>query len=75
MSFIYVSGVLIDYAFRELGASKISLGIFENNRAAINCYLAAGFHPVSMPEPESYEYLGKTWECIEMEQRCEAYRQ
>ncbi len=59
----------VNYAFRELGASKVSLGVFENNHAAIHCYMAAGFHSVSMPNPESYECLGETWECIEMEQR------
>lgn len=57
----------IKYAFEELGATKVSLGVFENNPYAIHCYEAAGFHRVSLPETESYEYLGETWNCIEME--------
>ena len=61
----------VDYAFRELGASKVTLGVFENNFAAIHCYMAAGFHRISMPKPESYECLGEIWECIEMGQRSE----
>ena len=56
----------VDYAFRELGASKVSLGVFENNHSAIHCYTAAGFHRVSVPKRESYECLGEKWECIEM---------
>ncbi len=60
----------VDYAFRELRASKVSLGVFENNSSAIHCYMAAGFHRVSRTEPEIYECLGETWNCIEMEQTC-----
>lgn len=61
----------VDYAFRELGASKVSLGVFENNTSAIHCYESAGFHRVLRTEPEIYECLGEMWKCIEMEQRCE----
>lgn len=57
----------VDYAFRELGASKVSLGVFENNSSAIHCYEATGFHRISRAEPEIYECLGETWKCIEME--------
>ena len=57
----------VKYAFETLGATKVSLGVFENNPSAICCYEAAGFHRVSLPETESYECLGETWNCIEME--------
>lgn len=58
----------VRYAFETLGAAKVSLGVFENNPSAIHCYEAAGFHRVSRPEAESYQCLGETWKCIEMEQ-------
>ena len=58
----------IKYAFEKLGATKVSLGVFENNPSAIHCYEAAGFHRVSRPEAERYQCLGETWNCIEMEQ-------
>ncbi len=58
----------VKYAYEELGAMKVSLGVFENNTSAIHCYEAAGFHRVSRPEAESYQCLGETWNCIEMEQ-------
>ena len=61
----------IKYAFETLGATKVSLGVFENNPSAIHCYEAAGFHRVSLPETENYECLGETWNCIEMEQHKE----
>ena len=57
----------VDYAFAELDATKVSLGVFENNPSAIHCYEAAGFRRVSRPEIEKYECLGETWNCIEME--------
>ena len=58
----------VRYAFEALGAMKVSLGVFENNPSAIHCYEAAGFHRVSRPAAESYQCLGETWNCIEMEQ-------
>lgn len=57
----------IKYAYEELGATKVSLGVFENNPSAIHCYEAAGFHRVTLSETESYDCLGETWNCIEME--------
>ncbi len=57
----------VKYAFEELGATKVSLGVFENNPSAIYCYEAAGFRHVSLLVAESYECLGETWNCIEME--------
>ena len=57
----------VDYAFRKLGAIKVSLGVFENNPAAIRCYESIGFRRVVRQEMESYRCLGETWNCIEME--------
>ncbi|ROT17475.1 MULTISPECIES: GNAT family N-acetyltransferase [Bacteroidales] len=54
------------HAFGQLAAAKVSLGVFDNNPAAIHCYEAAGFHRVSRRDTESYECLGETWDCIEM---------
>ena len=61
----------IKYAYEELGATKVSLGVFENNPSAIHCYEASGFHSVLRHGTESYECLGETWNCIEMEQHKE----
>ncbi len=63
-----IVSMAIKYAFEELGATKVSLGVFENNPSAIHCYEAVGFHRVSRPEVEKYECLGEIWNCIEMEQ-------
>lgn len=58
----------VKYAFETLGATKVSLGVFENNPSAIHCYKSAGFRRVIVPTTESYSCLGETWNCIEMEQ-------
>ncbi len=38
----------VKYAFETLGATKVSLGVFENNPSAIHCYEASGFHSEGM---------------------------
>lgn len=63
----YLVSMAVDYAFLKLGATKVSLGVFENNPAAIRCYKSVGFHRVVRLETESYECLGEMWNCIEME--------
>ncbi len=60
-------GMAVDYAFCKLDATKVSLGVFENNPVAIRCYESVGFRRVVRQETESYECLGETWNCIEME--------
>ena len=56
----------IDYAKKELNATKITLGVFENNPNAQYCYEAAGFTPVSRC---TINIQNVDWECIEMEKQ------
>lgn len=56
-----------EYAFNMLGADKVTLGVFENNLPAYNCYKAAGFEEIKMDEECIYEILGQKWKCIELE--------
>lgn len=55
----------IDYAKKNLGASKITLGVFANNESARYCYEAVGFCPVG--KTEIFKMSIGEWECIEME--------
>lgn len=57
----------IQYAFDCVKVKKISLGVFENNAAAIKCYEACGFQRVKTEHVESYHCMGEIWNCIEME--------
>lgn len=57
----------IHYAFDMLKASKITLGVFDNNPAAYYCYKAAGFQEIPMEDDLVFEILGEKWKCIEME--------
>lgn len=56
----------IRLALEEMGAQRVSLGVFENNLPAWRCYLAAGFEDVTATPPESYRILGETWVCREL---------
>ena len=57
----------IQYAFDFIKVDKISLGVFENNEAAINCYRSCGFQIVQLENIENYPCMGEIWNCIEME--------
>lgn len=57
----------LQYAFDFVKVSKVSLGVFENNTAAANCYRACGFREVERETAESYPCMGETWNCVEME--------
>lgn len=55
----------MDFAYKFLGVSKITLGVFEQNSEAYRAYLAAGFYET--PEKRISEINGEKWTCIELE--------
>lgn len=57
----------VKFAIEFLKVRKISLGVFENNTTALQCYKAVGFNVVERDNVESYCCLGETWNCVEME--------
>lgn len=57
----------VKFAIEFLKVGKISLGVFENNTTALQCYKAVGFKVVERDNVESYRCLGEIWNCIEME--------
>ena len=58
-----------EYAFRFLGAKRITLGVFDNNPGAYHCYKAAGFQEITMDKDIIFEMFGEKWKIIEMEMR------
>ena len=52
------------FAQNELSAKRVTLGVFENNQGAYNCYKAVGFRQTSMNQ---YTINGEVWNCPEME--------
>ena len=56
-----------DHAFRELGAEKITLGVFADNLPALRCYRSAGFREIPTDKPEIFHILDEDWPCLEME--------
>ena len=53
----------IDHARNELGAKRISLGVFCDNKSAVECYKAVGF---SIIGEDSYTIDGEEWKEFEM---------
>jgi RimJ/RimL family protein N-acetyltransferase len=53
------------YAADVLHASRLSLGVFENNLSARKCYKAAGFCELDKSD-EVYIVFDEKWHCIEM---------
>ncbi len=58
-----------DYAVKELGAKRITLGVFSNNPPAMKCYESAGFKEYG--ERDVSEYPVGSFERILMEYLCE----
>ena len=54
----------IDYAQRELGAQKITLGVFCDNFSAVECYKSVGFR---ITGEDAYSIDGEEWKEYEME--------
>ena len=54
----------IAYAKEKLAASRIDLGVFENNESAMHCYESVGFKAFANRKCEMP--IG-SWECIDME--------
>ena len=54
----------IEYAKKELKATRATLGVFANNPKAKACYEAVGFRPYNK---RVMNILGADWECIDME--------
>ena len=54
----------IDNAQQELGAQKITLGVFDNNPSALHCYESVGF---VVTGTDTYAIDGEEWSGKEME--------
>lgn len=55
----------LDHAFRVLGVSRVTIGVFADNLPARRCYQRVGFH--ELPElTENYAILGEDWTCLEL---------
>ena len=59
--------IAVRYAFDVLFAERITIGVFENNPAAYNCYKSIGFNEPHPPQYEMYHLMNEDWKCIELE--------
>lgn len=56
----------VSFAHEILGANRVTLGVFENNKAAYNCYLSSGFK-VTEHIKDCFEFKDEKWGLYEME--------
>ena len=60
----------LKYAFEIFGVKTVTLGVFANNKSALECYKAAGFIETDV-EKECFEFCGEKWDCINMKAEVE----
>lgn len=56
-----------ELAKERFSAQKITLGVFDNNPSAYNCYNKVGFTQSQTIKPTTYKFFGEDWLCLEME--------
>lgn len=57
----------LQYAFNILKAEKVTLGVFENNESAYNCYKTVGFKEAALEKTKYYHLLNEEWKCLDLE--------
>ena len=62
----------LKFAFEILKADKVTIGVFDNNKPAYDCYKAAGFCDVETEEAIC-EVFGERWKVLELELTKEDY--
>jgi len=55
----------MEYSWNIMKAKKITIGVFEENAAALHCYLSCGFKDTGAPE--TYQIGDEVWNCLELE--------
>ena len=62
------------YAFEIMQVDQVTIGVFENNIPALQCYLSVGFRK-SEDKEDSYEMIeGEKWKIIELAISKEEYQ-
>lgn len=56
----------LQYAFDILKVDRVTIGVFDNNIPAYECYKRAGFNDNTDVENEVYSIMGQKWECLEL---------
>ena len=57
----------LNYAFNILKGDKVTIGVFENNLPALNCYLSCGFHKTEVDKDSYCTFKGEDTKVLEME--------
>lgn len=55
----------LEYSFDIMKACKVTIGVFAENKAALGCYLSAGFMDTGVSE--KFRFKDEEWTCMELE--------
>lgn len=55
----------LKYSFEIMKAERVTIGVFAENAAALNCYLSAGFKDTGIAE--KFSFGSEEWSCMELE--------
>lgn len=64
----------LKYSFEILKADKVTLGVFENNASAYNCYNSVGFKNIESQSKSQFSFYGEVWNIFELEMTEKDYR-
>jgi len=57
----------LKYSFEILNAERVTIGVFENNLPALNCYLSCGFHKSEILKDSFCDCNGEKIKVLELE--------
>lgn len=63
----------LKYAFEIMQVDKVTIGVFENNASAYQCYLSTGFRKSKDMEDSFEDIQGEKWKIIELEMSKEEF--
>ena len=55
----------LDYSFGIMKAKRVTIGVFAENKAALGCYLSAGFKDTGVTE--NFSFGSEEWSCMELD--------
>ena len=60
-----MTSLALRYAFEIMKAKRVTIGVFEENKAALKCYLSAGFKDTGTAY--EFAYHDEKWNCKELD--------
>ena len=63
----------LSFAFNEINAREVTIGVYEENSGAFACYTKSGFTPMSEENDVYYTFFQEKWRFIQLKMTAEDY--